>query len=111
MGAPGPPGGPPPGPRPGGNARPALAERQGRAQELRAVESAVARLAERQGGVVAVVGPSGVGKSRIAREAAALAAVRNATVLTGRAVATGSSTPYRPLIEALAPWGRTPAAT
>jgi DNA-binding CsgD family transcriptional regulator len=75
--------------------------------ELRVVDTAVSALADGHGGALAVVGAAGVGKSRVAREAAALAAARGLTVLTGRAVATGGSTPYRPLTEALAPWART----
>src|SRR3954469_1331539 len=78
----------------------------GRDLELRAVETAVAAVAERRGGALAGVGPAGVGKSRLAREATARATASGTTVLTGRAVATGGSTPYRPLIEALAPWAR-----
>ena len=42
----------------------------------------------------------------LAREAAALATAAGAAVLSGRAVATGAATPYRPLVEALAPWAR-----
>ena len=79
----------------------------GRDSELRVVDSAVAALAEGRGGALAVVGAAGVGKSRVAREAVSLASARGLTVLTGRAVATGGSTPYRPLTEALAPWART----
>src|SRR4051794_28366815 len=78
----------------------------GREDELRVVETAVSALAEGQGATLAVVGAAGVGKSRVAREAVSLAAARGLTVLTGRAVATGGSTPYRPLTEALAPWAR-----
>src|SRR3954464_13515664 len=85
----------------------AFAPLVGRGAELLVVDAAVGRLAEGQGGAMAVVGPAGVGKSRLAREGAAVAAAAGATVLTGRAVTTGASTPYRPLIEALAPWART----
>jgi DNA-binding CsgD family transcriptional regulator len=79
----------------------------GREGELRVVDTAVSALADGRGGALALVGAGGVGKSRLAREAAQLAANRGFTVLTGRAVATGGSTPYRPLTEALAPWART----
>src|SRR3954467_13354988 len=78
----------------------------GRGAELQVVETAVRRLSERQGGAIAVVGPAGVGKSRLARETARIAGRAGATVLSGRAVATGASTAYRPLVEALAPWAR-----
>ena len=79
----------------------------GRDPELRVMATAVDALTGRRGGALAVVGPAGVGKSRVAREATAFASARGVAVLTGRAVATGGSTPYRPLIEALAPWART----
>src|SRR4051794_2204107 len=78
----------------------------GRGAELQVVDTAVRRLSEHQGGAIAVVGPAGVGKSRLARETAAIAEQAGATVLTGRAVATGASTAHRPLVEALAPWAR-----
>ena len=79
----------------------------GRDPELQAVDIALAALPDGRGSALALVGPGGVGKSRVAREAAARAALNGACVLTGRAVATGGATPYRPLIEALAPWART----
>src|SRR3954447_11441136 len=84
----------------------------GRGPELHVMEMAVRRLTDRDaepgrtGGAIAVVGPAGVGKSRLAPETIALAGEAGATVLSGRAVATGASTAYRPLIEALAPWAR-----
>jgi len=78
----------------------------GREPELHAVQTSVTMLTEGRGGAIVLVGPGGVGKSRLAREAAARAAAAGACVLTGRAVATGRSTSYRPLIEALAPWAR-----
>ena len=70
----------------------------GRAAELQVVGTAIAGLTVGRGGALALVGPAGVGKSRLAREAAALATGNDVAVLTGRAVATGGSTPYRPLI-------------
>ena len=85
---------------------PALLDLVGRAPELQAIDAALAGLGEGRGGAIALVGPGGVGKSRLAREATTRAAAQGITVLSGRAVATGGSTPYRPLIEALAPWAR-----
>ena len=78
----------------------------GRTPELHVVDAAVRRLTDREGGALAIVGTAGVGKSRLAREAASLAATAGAMVLVGRAVTTGTATPYRPLVEALAPWCR-----
>src|SRR5437660_5028547 len=85
----------------------ALLDLVGRDAELQSIDTAVAALAGGRGGAVAQVGPGGVGKSRLAREAMTRAGAQGITALTGRAVATGGSTPYRPLIEALAPWART----
>ena len=78
----------------------------GRAPELHVVETAIARLVDGRGGAIAFVGAAGVGKSRLAREAAAHAGAAGTAVLSGRAVSTGTATAYRPLIEALAPWAR-----
>jgi class 3 adenylate cyclase len=52
----------------------------GRRWEMAAFEAAVDRTIGGHGGVVAVVGPPGIGKSRAAREVAALAAGRGAEV-------------------------------
>jgi class 3 adenylate cyclase len=52
----------------------------GRRWEMAAVEALVDRTIGGNGGVVNVVGPPGIGKSRVAREAAALAAARGADV-------------------------------
>jgi class 3 adenylate cyclase len=52
----------------------------GRRWEMAALEALVDCTIGRKGGVVNVVGPPGIGKSRVAREAAALAAARGADV-------------------------------
>jgi hypothetical protein len=52
----------------------------GRRWEMAALDAAVDRAIGGRGGVVTVVGPPGIGKSRTAREAAALAAGRGAEV-------------------------------
>jgi class 3 adenylate cyclase len=48
----------------------------GRSAEMTTVETSLAGAAEGRGGVLNVVAPPGIGKSRVAREAAALAAAR-----------------------------------
>ncbi len=73
----------------------------GRAVELAALAGLVADAADGRGGVAVLVGEAGVGKSRLAREAAALAAGRGVLVLSGRAVPAGSPLPFRPLSEAM----------
>jgi class 3 adenylate cyclase len=52
----------------------------GRRREMAALEALVDRTIGGNGGVVNVVGPPGIGKSRVAREAAAMAATRGADV-------------------------------
>jgi adenylate cyclase len=52
----------------------------GRRWEMAALDALVDRTTGLRGGVVKVVGPPGIGKSRVAREAAALAAARGAEV-------------------------------
>ena len=54
----------------------------GRQWELSAVESLLDRAVDGNGAVVGVVGPPGIGKSRLVREVAAMAAVRGADVFT-----------------------------
>ena len=53
----------------------------GRHREMAAVEGFLDRTIGGRGGVGGVVGPPGIGKSRVAREAAALAAARGAEVV------------------------------
>src|SRR4029079_19594747 len=52
----------------------------GRRWEMAALEAMMERAIGRRGGVVNVVGPPGIGKSRVAREVAAAAATRGVEV-------------------------------
>lgn len=70
----------------------------GRESELETIRIALSRLTHDRGSVLLVIGEAGVGKSRLAREAATLAADHGVLVLWGRAVAGGQ--PFRPLTEA-----------
>jgi class 3 adenylate cyclase len=54
----------------------------GRRWELVAVEGILERVAEGHGGVIGVVGPAGIGKSRITRELAAMAVLRKFEVFS-----------------------------
>jgi DNA-binding CsgD family transcriptional regulator/tetratricopeptide (TPR) repeat protein len=72
----------------------------GRHEELAALDAALHRAQAGEGGTALVLGDAGLGKSRLAREAAAIAQARGFTLLLGRGVA-GRASAYRPLAEAL----------
>jgi DNA-binding CsgD family transcriptional regulator len=73
----------------------------GREAELSALRTALDAALRGEGNLVCLTGEPGIGKSRLARELAALARARGAAVAVGRAVPAGGSTAYRPLTEAL----------
>ncbi|NBH01799.1 ATP-binding protein, partial [Amycolatopsis sp. SID8362] len=73
----------------------------GRDEELRALAGAFDDALAWRGGAVFLTGESGIGKSRLAREAANRAAGRGARVLRGQGSAVGPVVPFRPLAEAL----------
>ena len=73
----------------------------GRDAELQVLEAALADALEGKGGCVVLAGDAGMGKSRLVRELSRRAGGRGVPVVTGRAVPASSSTPFRPLTEAL----------
>jgi DNA-binding CsgD family transcriptional regulator len=73
----------------------------GREEELRELARGVDEALAGRGGAVFLVGESGIGKSRLAREAATRAAGRGARVLRGQGSSIGPVVPFRPLAEAL----------
>ena len=73
----------------------------GRRAELSALRAGVAAARLGRGSAVVLVGPPGIGKSRLARETAAAARDWDVPVLVGRAVESGFGTAFRPLAEAL----------
>src|SRR5580658_8934444 len=75
----------------------------GREAELAALGAALAAAlgGGGGGGLAFLTGEPGIGKSRLAKELAVTARGRGARVITGRGVPGSSSTPYRPLAEAL----------
>ena len=73
----------------------------GRSRELGALSGLVEAAAVGRGGVAFVLGEAGIGKSRLAREAADIAEDARPVVLRGRAVPTPTPVAYRPLAEAL----------
>ena len=66
----------------------------GRGWEMAAVEAVLDRAMSGHGGVVTVVGPPGIGKTRMAREAAALAAARGVEVFSTLCESHASSVPF-----------------
>jgi DNA-binding CsgD family transcriptional regulator len=73
----------------------------GRSRERGALSGVVEAVSEGRGGVVFVLGEAGIGKSRLAREAADIAEDRGLVVVRGRAVQARTPVAYRPLTEAL----------
>jgi DNA-binding CsgD family transcriptional regulator len=73
----------------------------GRRAEIQALESALAGALAGQGGCAVITGEAGIGKSRLMRELARLAAGQQVPVVMGRAVPASASAPYRPVTEAL----------
>ena len=66
----------------------------GRRWELSAVEALLDRAVEGHGGVVGVVGPPGIGKSRLVREVSAMAATRGVEVFTAFCESHTSQVPF-----------------
>src|SRR5580693_1303616 len=73
----------------------------GRRAEIQALESALAGVLAGRGGCAVITGEAGIGKSRLIRELARMAAGRQVPVVMGRAVPASASAPYRPVTEAL----------
>ena len=73
----------------------------GRDKELAALRSALESALAGDGRTVFLSGEPGIGKSRLAQEVAAWARQVNVPVVTGRAIPTSASTPFRPLTEVL----------
>jgi adenylate cyclase len=67
----------------------------GRRWEMAAVEGLLDRAVDGHGAVVGVMGPPGIGKSRLVREVAALAAARGVDVFTAFCESHASDIPFR----------------
>jgi DNA-binding CsgD family transcriptional regulator/tetratricopeptide (TPR) repeat protein len=72
-----------------------------REAEIRAIGTGLDRAASGSGGVLFLAGEAGIGKSRLAREAIAMATERGFHVLVGRATESTVPVPFRPIAEAL----------
>lgn len=73
----------------------------GRESEIRTLMTAFDAARDRRGGVLVLSGEAGIGKTRLAREAAAHASERGWEVVTARAVESAQLTPLRPIVEAV----------
>ncbi|WDZ83213.1 helix-turn-helix transcriptional regulator [Micromonospora cathayae] len=73
----------------------------GRRDELRTLADALSAARAGHGRAVFLVGPAGIGKSRLVAAAGALATVAGMPVLSGRSSVIGPAIPLRPLREAL----------
>src|SRR5579859_4080687 len=82
----------------------------GRRAELRTLAGGLDQAAKGTGGVMFLVGDAGVGKSRLAREATAMASSQGFQVLIGRATESTVPVPFRPITEALMKLARAGAA-
>ncbi|MGH8675459.1 MAG: adenylate/guanylate cyclase domain-containing protein, partial [Burkholderiales bacterium] len=71
----------------------------GRDDEMRALESALARAEHGEGQVIAVVAPAGTGKSRLCFELVEACRAKHLAVIEAQAVAHGRSIPLRPVLE------------
>jgi DNA-binding CsgD family transcriptional regulator len=74
----------------------------GRDSEIGLLKAALEAARGGRGCVIFLAGEAGIGKSRLVREISGSAAPQGSSVLTGRAVAGGVPTPFRPFAEALA---------
>ena len=90
-------------PRPHHQTQPSRPALPGRAAETAALREAWARAVAGDGGVVMIIGEAGIGKTALAEELAAEAAVTGATVLRTRCYEAERSLFLQPIVEAVAP--------
>ncbi|GGY92587.1 helix-turn-helix transcriptional regulator [Streptomyces avidinii] len=86
---------------PNGSPHPRRGELIGRGPEMGQIMIALAAARSGRGAALFVTGEPGVGKTRLAAEALAMAAETGMVTVRGRASAVGPPVPYRPLVEAL----------
>jgi len=76
----------------------------GRATELGEVANHLESLRDGRGGVIAIVGENGMGKSRLLAEALSLSIVQELDVVEARSLAVGSSLAFHPFVDFLRSW-------
>ncbi|MCM9078102.1 AAA family ATPase [Streptomyces spororaveus] len=86
---------------PDGGPHPRRGQLIGRGPEMGQIMRALAAARSGSGAALFVTGEPGVGKTRLATEALAVAAETNMVTVRGRASDVGPPVPYRPLVEAL----------
>jgi class 3 adenylate cyclase/tetratricopeptide (TPR) repeat protein len=94
--------------RPGAAGRAGLFSRLvGRSSEVAALEARVAELASGSGGVVRIVGPAGIGKSRLVAEVASFGVAVDSLWLHARSIAIGANLSFHPFADLLRAWAGT----
>jgi serine/threonine protein kinase/tetratricopeptide (TPR) repeat protein len=78
----------------------------GRRHEFDRLELHILELLNGQGSIVNVVGPAGIGKSRLTAELRSLNSTKKLIFLEGRSVATGESLGFHPIIDLLKNWAQ-----
>ena len=86
---------------PAERARPPRPPLVGRAAELATLRGCLDRLGAGHGGVVAIQGEAGIGKSRLVAEARSMASERGIRWLEGRSLSAGDTPSYAPFLEIL----------
>ncbi|MBP7736151.1 MAG: AAA family ATPase [Spirochaetes bacterium] len=76
----------------------------GRDEEMNDLRFQVMKLIKGEGGIVTIVGEAGIGKSRLMAELKADPAMKQVTLLEGRAVSMGRSLSFHPIIDLLKSW-------
>ena len=76
----------------------------GRTRELARLRAAVERVAAGRGGLLAIVGDAGIGKSRLVAELRAMPVLAATCLLEGRAVAIGRRPSFHPIVDLLQRW-------
>jgi class 3 adenylate cyclase/tetratricopeptide (TPR) repeat protein len=86
----------------------ALSPMVGRAAELNQIAGILESLREGRGGVIAVVGENGIGKSRLLAETFALPVLNDLAVVEARCLAVGTNLAFHPFVDFLRNWSGVP---
>ncbi len=90
--------------RPGGTVTGGRSSLVGRAAELEAIGQRLEALRAGTGGVIAIVGENGMGKSRLLAEIMALSVTRELEFVEGRCSAIGSGLAFHPFVDLIRTW-------